>query len=54
MVATHIKKIKLGNGILCVTGEMLCILKYLRDISNISFVILHLSVSCLSICSFVF
>ena len=41
MVATHIKMIK--QSMLCVTGV------YLRDITNTSFVILHLNVSQLSI-----
>ena len=43
MVATHIKKIK--HSTLCVTGV------YLRDLTNIIFVILHLNVSHLSVCS---
>ena len=37
-VATHITKV------FCVTGV------YLREITNTGFVILHLNVSCLSIC----
>ena len=44
MVATHIKKIK--HGMLCITGV------YLRDITYTIFIVLHLSMSCLSICSF--
>ena len=43
MVTTHIKKIM--HRMLCVTGV------YLRDITNMIFVILHLNVSCLNICS---
>ena len=43
MVATHIETIK--HSKLCVTGV------YLRDITNTIFVILHLKVSRLSICS---
>ena len=43
MVTTHIIKIK--HGVLSVTGV------YLRDVTDIVFVILHLSVSCLSVCS---
>ena len=43
LVATHIKKIKLS--VLCVTGV------YLRHITNVIFVILHLNVSYLSVWS---
>ena len=46
MVATHVKKIK--HGMLCITGV------YLRDITYTIFIVLHLSMSCLSICSFCF
>ena len=42
MVATHINKIK--HSMLHVTGV------YLRDKTNMIFVILHLNLSCLSIC----
>ena len=41
--AAHIRKIK--QSIFCVTGL------YLRDITNMIFVILHLNVSCWSVCS---
>ena len=43
MVAIHIKKIK--HSMLCVTGV------YLKDIANTSFVILHLNVNCVSVCT---
>ena len=56
MVATHIKKIK--HSMLCVTGMhvrdmfMLCVTGMsIRDITNTIFVILHLNLSHLSICS---
>ena len=42
LVATHIKKIKLS--VLCVTGV------YLRHITNVIFVILHLNVRHQSVC----
>ena len=43
MVATHIKKIK--HNMLCMTGV------YFRDITSSVFVIVHLNVDRLSICS---
>ena len=42
MVATYAKKIK--HSMPCVTGV------YLRDITNMIFIILHLNMSCLSVC----